>query len=146
MLVDNYCVIWLMWPSARCISSIVVVHQALQLGVLQSSLVLFPSSPPPAKTLVPARESLVFVPTLITLSPSQTSVHGAHYMLLDSISDLFPVLHPHHKLKYFKNAGWSEKCCRAAYVVTQDTYEMYYKNKLCSEQLVLSDNVCHSPF
>ena len=67
-------------------------------------------------------------------------------LLLDSISDLFPVLHPRHKLKYFKNAGWSEKRCRAAYVVTRDTYEMYYKNKLCSEQPVLSDNVRHSHF
>ena len=48
-------------------------------------------------------------------------------LLLDSISDLSPVLHPCHKLKYFKNARWSEKRCRAAYVVTWDTYEMYYK-------------------
>jgi hypothetical protein len=66
--------------------------------------------------------------------------------MLDSSSDLFPVLHPRHKLKYFKNAGWSEKRCRAAYVVTRDTYEMYYKNKLCSEQLVLPDDVRLSPF
>ena len=42
MLVDDYCVTRPMWPLATCISSVVVAHQAPQLGVLQSSL----DSPP----------------------------------------------------------------------------------------------------
>ena len=35
-LVDDYCINRPMWPLAKCISSVVVVHQAPQLGVLQS--------------------------------------------------------------------------------------------------------------
>ena len=47
MLVDDYCVNRLMWPSAICINSVVVTHQASQLGVLQSPYNLSPPCSPP---------------------------------------------------------------------------------------------------
>lgn len=58
----------------------------------------------------------------------------------------FPVLHPRHKLSFFKNAGWSEKRCKAAYVVVRDTFEMCYKNRQCAEEPVSPDNVRHLIF
>ncbi|KAF8263472.1 hypothetical protein EI94DRAFT_1807153 [Lactarius quietus] len=61
-------------------------------------------------------------------------------VLKTSLSDVYQiaiVLHPHHKLKYFKNTGWSKKQCKAAYVTVHDTFEMYYKNKQHPIELAL---------
>ena len=49
-------------------------------------------------------------------------------------SNFFPVLHPRHKLIYFRNAGWSEKRCKAAHHVVRHTFELCYKYKECPEE------------
>jgi hypothetical protein len=68
-------------------------------------------------------------------------VHSLFHLI--PVSDFSKVLHPCHKLTYFKNAGWSEKRHKLAYVAVQDTFEMFYKNTRRSEQ---PNDVCHSFF
>src|SRR5580693_8256446 len=38
-----------------------------------------------------------------------------------------PVLHPRHKLEYFKKAGWSEEQRKDAHTVVHDKFQMCYK-------------------
>jgi hypothetical protein len=68
------------------------------------------------------------------------------FSLLLEVSNNFLVLHPRHKLKYFKNAGWSEKRCKAAYIAVWDTFEMCYKNNQHPKQPSLSNKVRRSLF
>jgi len=38
------------------------------------------------------------------------------------------VLHPHHKLKYFKTVGWEDKWIDAAEQIVMDEFERKYAN------------------
>lgn len=40
---------------------------------------------------------------------------------------MHPVLHPRHKLQYFKKAGWDEKWVATAYDMVRDIFDSTYK-------------------
>lgn len=54
-------------------------------------------------------------------------LHITYYFLLTH--EAFPVLHPRHKLEYFKNSGRPEKWCKRTYHVVRDTFDAYYFKK-----------------
>jgi hypothetical protein len=41
---------------------------------------------------------------------------------------MLPVLHPRHKLQYFKNAGWDDDWVETAYGMVRDIFNNAYKN------------------
>ena len=54
---------------------------------------------------------------------------------------LFLVLHPRHKLWYFKNAGWDDKQVATAENLVQARFESVYKALQCAESQSDGDNV-----
>ncbi|KAF8266786.1 hypothetical protein EI94DRAFT_1583587 [Lactarius quietus] len=54
-----------------------------------------------------------------------------HYYSKTDFSEVYGiamVLHPCHKLEYFKNAGWSDKWHTTAHQIVHDTFELNYKS------------------
>lgn len=54
---------------------------------------------------------------------------------------LFLVLHPRHKLRYFKNAGWDDEQVATAENLVQARFESVYKALQCAESQSDGDNV-----
>jgi hypothetical protein len=48
--------------------------------------------------------------------------HVTHYHFIDS----FSVLHPRHKLQYFKKAGWQDSWIETAYTIVRDEFYRTY--------------------
>jgi hypothetical protein len=61
-------------------------------------------------------------------------LHGSHYFNV--------VLHPRHKLDYFKKAGWSDEWIATARTIVRDEFEWSYAEPLAEDSQVESV-VCH---
>ncbi|KAF8263871.1 hypothetical protein EI94DRAFT_1595283, partial [Lactarius quietus] len=46
---------------------------------------------------------------------------------LSEVYHIAMVLHPRHKLEYFKTIGWSEEWCMMAHQIVHDTFDHNYK-------------------
>jgi hypothetical protein len=51
----------------------------------------------------------------------------------DNLTYHFSVLHPRHKLSYFKTAGWDQEWIEAAENICRDEFERKYKGKFTPE-------------
>lgn len=55
---------------------------------------------------------------------------------------LLSVLHPHHKLSYFKNAKWEDEWIEAARQLVRDEFDLLYSHHSMSQQSESSNRVC----
>jgi hypothetical protein len=55
------------------------------------------------------------------------------------------VLHPRHKLKYFKNAGWEDEWIDAAENIVRAEYERKYANRFAGDDDDENNNRMSSP-
>ena len=51
---------------------------------------------------------------------------GKFHLTNCSFIDLFSVLHPRHKLQYFKNAGWEDNWIKTACIIDHDEFDQTY--------------------
>ena len=72
------------------------------------------------------------------LSPWVCVSHFFHHVYADDLQN--PVLHPRHKLSYFKNAGWKQKSVDVAKNLVRDIFERSYKQEDSSSTVDSSDN------
>jgi hypothetical protein len=56
-------------------------------------------------------------------------------------SPSYPVLHPRHKLQYFKNAGWEDEQIETAEAIVRARFESRYKSSRTAEALPAVDDV-----
>ena len=52
------------------------------------------------------------------------------------------VLHPRHKLQYFRNANWSEEWIATATSIVREEFERAYADLMIDEVVVTTENVC----
>ena len=55
---------------------------------------------------------------------------------------LLSVLHPRHKLSYFKNAKWEDEWIDAARQLVRDEFDLSYSHPSTSQRLESSNRVC----
>jgi hypothetical protein len=52
---------------------------------------------------------------------------GTHFLILPPFFSYLPlVLHPRHKLQYFKNAGWQDECIERAEEIVCTVIDLSY--------------------
>ena len=70
------------------------------------------------------------------------SLHIHHFMI--AYCSFLLVLHPRHKLNYFKNAQWEDEWIRAARQLVRDEFDLSYDlyNHHTSQSLVPGHRVC----
>ena len=59
--------------------------------------------------------------------------------------DAFSVLHPHHKLHYFKTAGWEEDWIETARDIVREEFDRTYAFMEYDNEVVTMDKVRESP-
>jgi hypothetical protein len=52
-----------------------------------------------------------------------------HFILYPPCSFVFPVLHPRHKLAYFKAAGWTQEWIDTAEALVRDKFNLIYSSQ-----------------
>ena len=52
--------------------------------------------------------------------------YSSYLKILLNLSYLFLVLHPRHKVEYFKNANWSDEWIEEATQIVRDKFELSY--------------------
>jgi len=62
-------------------------------------------------------------------------------LLFALISPSYPVLHPRHKLQYFRNAGWENEQIETAEAIVRARFESKYKPLRTTEAPSALDNV-----
>jgi hypothetical protein len=55
---------------------------------------------------------------------------------------LLSVLHPHHKLSYFKNTKWEDEWIEATRQLVQDEFDLSYSHNSTSQWSESSNRVC----
>jgi hypothetical protein len=68
------------------------------------------------------------------------------HMTLHTHFAILPVLHPRHKLQYFRNAGWMEEWITTSLKIVQDQFESVYMAVFADEDDEMSDKVRTSAF
>jgi hypothetical protein len=66
---------------------------------------------------------------------------SGHLSILITSIDRFAVLHPRHKLQYFKNAGWEEEWVETARNIVRDEFDRTYAFMDYDEEVVLMERV-----
>ncbi|KAF8234907.1 hypothetical protein L208DRAFT_1259687, partial [Tricholoma matsutake] len=107
---------------------------------LKDATLYFSCGTPNLPTVIPAMDHIntVFTNAILPSSKTHPSVHTAikitkqtlnkYYSLMDP-SELYRitmVLHPHHKLVYFKATGWDQDWINIAKGLVQDQFESHY--------------------
>lgn len=65
----------------------------------------------------------------------------AVYLILITSIDRFAVLHPRHKLQYFKTSGWEDEWVETARNIVRDEFDRSYAFMDFDEEVVLIKKV-----
>jgi hypothetical protein len=63
------------------------------------------------------------------------------HMTLHTHFAILPVLHPRHKLQYFRNAGWTEEWITTSLKIVRDRFESVYMAAFADEDDEMIDTV-----
>jgi hypothetical protein len=70
---------------------------------------------------------------------------GGFHLDISYFIDSFSVLHPRHKLQYFKNAGWEDSWIETARVIVRDEFDQTYAFMDIDSEPDLTDKVREQP-
>ncbi|KAJ8582620.1 hypothetical protein M405DRAFT_690829, partial [Rhizopogon salebrosus TDB-379] len=99
----------------------------------------FSHSTPNLATVIPAMDvidqcltsysrNLKYLPSICAAVGLAKKTLDRYYQLTDSseVYRIAMVLHPHHKLSYFKTAGWEDEWIKTAEALVRDEFERSY--------------------
>ncbi|KAG2120773.1 uncharacterized protein F5147DRAFT_647200 [Suillus discolor] len=122
---------------ANALSRYIIIYQSvpLRLRILKDATTFFSCSTPNLATVIPAMD--LIHETLTSYSRNQkycASIHAAVHLAKETLNRYYEltdksekiVLHPQHKLSYFKNAGWTEEWINTAETLVHEEFECSY--------------------